>query len=129
MTLFPKSLTVEKCKDAGLALVLICLLCYQAWRFQLLMLLAIIFLLAAMTYPLVFKPFARLWFALSTVLGTIASKVLLTLLFFVLVFPIGLVRRWLGKDSMRFTLWKKGNESVFRVREHRFKAKDLEYPY
>jgi hypothetical protein len=124
-----KKLSVEKCKDSGLALVLICLICYQAWKLEILLLLAVIFLLAAMTYPLIFQPFARFWFALSTGLGTIVSKVLLTLLFFVIVLPIGLVRRGLGKDSLQIKSWKQGNESVFRVRDHRFSAKDLEHPY
>ena len=124
-----KKLSAERCKDAGLALVLISLLCYQAWKLPLLMLLAIVFLLVAMTYPLLFKPFAWLWFGLSTALGTFVSKIILTVLFFVLVLPIGLVRRLSGKDAMQITSWKKGKGSVFRVREHRFTAKDLEHPY
>lgn len=123
------NLTAEKCKDAGLALVLICLLCFQAWKLEILFLLAIVFLLATMTYPLIFKPFARIWFALSTVLGTVVSKVILTVLFFVLVLPIGLARRLSGKDPMQIKGWKRGHESVFRTRDHRFVAKDLEHPY
>ena len=124
-----KTITVEKCKDSGLALVLICLLCYQAWKLELFLVLAIIFLLVAMTYPLIFQPFARFWYALSTALGTVVSKIILTLLFITLVVPISLVRRAMGKDSMRIKNWKKGIESVFRVREHQFEAKDLEHPY
>jgi hypothetical protein len=124
-----EKLTVEQCKDSGLALVLIALLCYQVWKLPVLMLLAIACLLAAMTHPPVFKPFARFWFALSAALGTIASKVLLTVLFFGMVLPVGLVRRGMGKDSMRLRCWKKGKESVFRGRDHRFSAKDLEHPY
>jgi hypothetical protein len=129
MTLFPKILAVEKCKDAGLALVLIFLLCFQAWKLETFLLLAIIFLLAAMTYPLIFKPFAKIWFALSTALGTIVSKVLLTVLFFALVLPIGMVRRISGKDSMQLKDWKRGNQTVFRSKNHRFVAKDLEHPF
>jgi hypothetical protein len=124
-----QKLTVEQCKDSGLALVLICLICYQIWKLPILMLLAIVFLLVAMTYPPIFRPFARLWFGLSTALGTVVSKVILAVLFYGLVLPVGLVRRAMGKDSMRIKSWKKGKESVFRVREHRFEAKDLEHPY
>ena len=124
-----KKLTVENCKDAGLALVLICLICYQVWKLELFILLAIIFLVVAMTYPLIYQPFARFWFALSTALGTVVSKIILTVLFFVIVLPIGLIRRMLGKDSMKIKIWKKGEGSVFREREHRFAAKDMEHPY
>ena len=129
MSLFAEKLSAEKCKDAGLALVLISLLCYEAWKVPALLVAAIVLLLLAMTYPLIFKPFAKLWFGLSTALGTIVSKVLLTVLFFALVFPFGLVRRWSGKDSMQVKLWKHGSGSVFRMREHRFTAKDMEHPY
>jgi hypothetical protein len=122
-------ITVEKCKDSGLALVLISLICYQVWKLDVLIILAMIFLIIAMTYPLIFQPFARFWFWLSTALGTVVSKIILTVLFFVIVLPIGLIRRAMGKDSMRMKIWKKGGESVFRVREHRFAAKDMDHPY
>jgi hypothetical protein len=124
-----KTITVEQCKDSGLALVLICLICFQIWKLPVMSLLAIIFLVAAMTYPPLFKPFGKVWFKLSTAIGTVVSKIILTVLFFVMVFPVGLVRRLMGKDSMQITNWKKGQGSVFRVRNHRFTAKDLEHPY
>jgi hypothetical protein len=124
-----KALSVEKYKDSGLALVLICLICYQVWKLPVLMPAAIIFLVVAMTYPPVFKPFARFWFALSTALGTVVSKIILAALFFLLVLPIGLLRRAMGKDAMQIKSWQKGKESVFRVRDHRFVAEDLDHPY
>ena len=122
-------ITVEKCKDSGLALVLIFLICHQIWKLPSLVLLAIIFLIVTMTYPLIFQPFARLWFGLSTALGTVVSKLLLSVMFYGLVLPVGLVRRLIGKDSMQLNSWKNGTESVFRVREHHFEPKDLEHPY
>lgn len=121
--------TVEQYKDSGLALVLICLICFLLWERSILLLLAISFLLVAMTYPPIFKPFARFWFAFSAVLGTVVSKAILTVLFYGLVLPVGLVRRALGKDAMQIISWKKGKGSVFRVRDHRFTAGDLEHPY
>jgi hypothetical protein len=124
-----KTITAEQCKDSGLALVLISLICYQLWKPPVLIPLAIAFLLVTMTYPPIFKPFARFWFALSTALGTVVSKIILTLLFFAMVLPVGLARRALGKDAMQIKCWKKGNGSVFRQRDHSFSAKDLEHPY
>ena len=76
MTSDDTTITVEKCKDSGLALVLICLLAYQAWKLPVLMGLAIVFLLVAMTYPIIFQPFAKLWFGLSMLLGTISVLLL-----------------------------------------------------
>jgi polyferredoxin len=124
-----KKLTIEQCKDSGLALVLISLICFQVWKLPILVILAIVFLLGAMTWPLIYKPFARFWFALSTALGTVASRIILSLLFFVLVCPVSFVRKLMGKDSMRIKDWKKGKDPVFRVRDHKFVAVDLEHPY
>ena len=124
-----KNMTKEMCKDSGLALVLICMICFLVWKHQFLIMLAIAFLLVAMTYPPIFKPFAKLWFGLSTALGTVVSKIILTIVFFAVVLPVGLIRRALGKDAMKIKVWKKDKTSVFSRREHRFSAKDLEHPY
>lgn len=129
MTFGDTKITVEKCKDSGLALVLLSLIGFLIWRPSILLILAIIFLVIAMTYPLIFQPFARVWFALSTFLGTIVSKVILAILFYLMVLPVGLVRRALGKDSLQLKAWKQGGESVFRSREHLFQKKDLDHPY
>ena len=129
MQLEYKKISTEMCKDSGLALVLICMICFLVWKHQFLILLAVAFLLVAMTYPPIFKPFAKLWFGLSTALGTVVSKIILTIVFFAVVLPVGLMRRGLGKDAMKIKIWKKDSSSVFRHREHRFSAKDLEHPY
>lgn len=129
MQLEHKNISKEMCKDSGLALVLICMICYLVWKHQFLILLAIAFLLVAMTYPPIYRPFAKLWFGLSIALGTVVSKIILTIVFYVVVLPVGLIRRALGKDAMRIKAWKKDKASVFRRREHRFSAKDLEHPY
>jgi len=59
----------------------------------------------------------------------VVSKILLSILFFLVVLPIGLLRKIMGKDSMQMKSWKKSSESVFRQRNHQFSAKDLETPY
>ncbi len=124
-----KNLSTEKCKDAGLALVLLGLIGYQLWPRPWLMLLTVVFLLVAMTFPPLFRPFARLWFAFSAVLGAVVSKVLLSVLFLLLVLPVALVRRGMGKDAMQMKRWRKDAASVFRIRDHEFTAADLEHPY
>jgi hypothetical protein len=82
-----------------------------------------------MTIPRIFKPFAAFWFWLSETLGNIASKIVLSLLFFGLVLPMGLFRRILQKDSLQLGCWRNGDQSVFRPRNQKFSAKDLENPY
>jgi hypothetical protein len=62
-------------------------------------------------------------------MGAIMSRVLLTMLFFGLVTPLGLLRRLGGADPMQMKKWKKGNDSVFRTRDHTYTAEDIEHPY
>jgi multisubunit Na+/H+ antiporter MnhG subunit len=124
-----KKVTTTQCKDAGLALVLISLLVYQAQKIQFCVPLAIILLIIVMSYPKIFKPFAKVWFGLSDILGTVVSKIILSALFFFLVFPIGLMARTMGRDSMQAKRWKKSQQSVFRTRDHLFAEQDLENPY
>ena len=124
-----KKVSASQCKDSGLALVLICLIVYQVNKYQFCIPLAIVFLVITMTYPQIYQPFARVWFGLSHLLGTVVSKIILSLLFVVLVLPIGLVSRALGKDSMQLKRWGKNQLSVFRTRDHRFTANDLKNPY
>ncbi len=42
----------------------------------------------------------RGWTALGHVLGWINTRIILGLVFYVIVTPMGMVRRWLGKDPM-----------------------------
>ncbi|HMB93369.1 MAG TPA: SxtJ family membrane protein [Rhodothermales bacterium] len=51
--------------------------------------------------PVLLRPLYRVWMALAIVLGFVMTRVLLTLVFFLLITPIGLVRRLFGKDPLR----------------------------
>jgi len=129
MNVEKKRVSVDQCKDSGLALCLICLICFQIWKHPFLIPLAMGFLLLAMVCPGIFKPFARLWFGLSLALGAVVSRIVLAAIFFLIVCPVAFLRRLMGKDSMQVRNWKKGSDSVFRRRDHRFEPNDLEHPY
>lgn len=90
---------------------------------------AILVLLAAMLVPRVFAPLAILWFGLGHALGFVMSRVLLGFIFFLILLPVGLIRRLLGADAMQRRRWKRGDESVFSLRDHAYTADDLEKPY
>jgi hypothetical protein len=49
--------------------------------------------------------------------------------FFVVVTPIGLMRRLMSADPLQLKKFKKDNSSVFQVRDHTFKADEIEKPY
>jgi hypothetical protein len=121
--------TPEQAKDTGMAMVLICLLLGYFGKFPKFLPVSIALLIITMAWPKAFTPLAGLWFGLSHLLGTVVSKVILTALFFLLVTPIGLLRRWSKADSLQLRKWKKGRDSVFVTREGVITGKDLENPY
>lgn len=121
--------TVEQAKDTGLAAVLILLLVSYLGEVRNAIPAAIVTLVVAMTVPVIFRPAARLWFGLSHLIGTVASKVILSLVFFLVATPMGILRRLLGADSMRRRAWKSGEGSAFVVRDHVFARADLDRPY
>jgi hypothetical protein len=62
-------------------------------------------------------------------MGAVMSKVLLTAVFFLVVTPIGVVRRLMGKDPMRLRAFKAGDGSAMRTRNQTFTAGDIDKPY
>ncbi|MDD4951689.1 MAG: SxtJ family membrane protein [Desulfovibrionaceae bacterium] len=127
--LFPKSVTRAQAADTGMAMVLICLLVglwrgRPGWTAA-----AALLLVLNMTWPKAYAPLARVWLGLSQAMGALVSRLLLAAVFFVLVTPVGLARRGLGKDPMRLKKWKSGQDSVFVARDHQFKPEDVENPY
>ena len=119
----------DQCKDTGMAVVLIWLLIGFFSKNQIYYICSIPFLLINMVRPVLFKPIARIWLGFSYLLGTIVSKILLSIIFYVMVVPVGFIRRKAGKDSMQIKKWKKNSASVFQQRHHKFKPEDLETPY
>jgi len=82
-----------------------------------------------MVAPQVYRPIAVLWLGISDLLGAVTSRILLSLVFFGVVTPIGLLRRLLGKDSLKLRAFKTGKNSVMVDRNHTFVAQDLDRPY
>jgi hypothetical protein len=127
--LFKRTITKEQSKDTGMAMVLLLLLASAAFKRQALITAAMIALIVDMTVPRLYRPVAVLWLGLSHLLGTVVSKILLTLVFFGVVTPIGLARKLLGIDSLKLKDFKSGENSVMVIRNHIFTGKDIEKPY
>lgn len=126
---FSRNVNKEQSKDAGMALVLIFLLLSFFLQANFLLPIAIVVLIIDMVFPDLYRPFARFWIGMSYLLGTIASKIILTLIFFILVIPMGTIRRLIKIDNLKINQWKKDTTSVFRVRNHIFQSEEIEKPY
>lgn len=126
---FPTDIDKKQASDTGMAAVLILLLIGFFTGNDVYYKIAIPVLVMNMIWPMFFYPAAIVWLGFSHLLGTVMSKILLSIVFFLLVTPIGLVRRWLGKDSLKLKEFKKAKGSVMKERNYNFADKDLETPF
>jgi len=61
---------------------------------------ALIFLFLGLTKPSVLKPLNTAWIKLGEILGKIIAPIVMLLVFFVVITPIGLMLRLFGKDIL-----------------------------
>ena len=85
---------------------------------------AVITLLVGLLFPRLYTPFAWLWFGMAKVLERFMSKVILFLIFFLVVTPVGLLRKALGKDSLH-TCRSKNKTSLFENQTHCYHPEDI----
>ena len=125
----PADVSNKECADTSMAMTLISLLVILYSKSITLLPLPIGLLLLGMVWPRAYSLLARLWLGISLLLGSIMSRVVLSIIFMVIVTPIALVMRLFGHDPMRRKAWKKGTESTFVSRGDLVEAKDLEHPF
>ena len=87
--------------------------------FQILLTFGIIFCILGIVIPFILKPIYWVWMIFATILGWIMTRVILSLLFYIIVTPIGLISRLFGKQFVELR-WDKSNNSYwnYRTNEH-----------
>ncbi len=68
-----------------------------------------------------------IWMMIAKVLGFTNSRILLSIIFFLILTPIALLMRLLGKSS--FVKSAKGKNSLFVTRNHVYSKADLVQPF
>jgi hypothetical protein len=129
MHFWKTNITKEESRDTGMAMVLLLLVLYLFQKREGLVAAAIALHVLNMTVPQIFRPAAVVWLGLSHVLGTVMSKILLAIVFFLIVTPMGVIRKITGKDSLKLRDFRASEESVMWERNYTFTAIDLEKPY
>jgi len=119
----------QRAVDTGMALTLLCLIAALVTHKPGWVVSATTVLVLNMTAPRLFAPASKLWFGLSAVLGAVMSRVILAVVFFLVLTPVGLLRRAMGKDTLKLTAFKQGAGSVFATRSERFTPADLKTPF
>ena len=96
--------------------------------YKTLVILAVSFIVFGFSFPLILKPIYLAWMTFATILGWIMTRLILSILFFIIVTPIGLISRILKKrflevkfDPIKDSYWnqvrneneKKKNCTIF----------------
>ena len=122
---FSAKITKKQCMEFGQVATLVVLLFALHYKNDHLVAAAIGLILITIILPIIFYPLAIVWFGLSELLSIVSPAILLTIIFFLIVTPVGLIRRLLGKDSMQLKQFKKDKRSVMIDRNHLYTESDL----
>jgi len=129
MEFFRRKITKDQSRDTGMAMVLLLLLLAVSPKRHGYLIAAIVLHVVNMIVPQIFRPVAVVWLGFSNLLGEVLPKVLLSIVFFLVVTPIGILRRLIGKDALKLRIFKGSQDSVMLERNHLFNGRDLERPY
>jgi hypothetical protein len=122
-------LSETQCKDAGMAFVLLFLILNFSFPGGYWLFIATAILVITMCVPGIIKPFAKVWYYGTEFMGTYVSKLILFVVFYIVVTPIGLLRRLLKKDTLKLQEYKKGQKSVMDERNKIYKPGDIVKPF
>jgi hypothetical protein len=86
---------------------------------------ALVLKAAALLQPASLKPVYTVMLLVGHVLGWVNSRILLTIVFYGLILPTGLVRRMLGKDPMA----RRGDDHTYRIPSEPLADDHMERPY
>ena len=87
--------------------------------FQILLTFGVTLCILGIVIPFILKPIYWVWMIFATILGWIMTRVILSLLFYIIFTPIGLIPRFFGKQFLELR-WDKSKESYwnYRTNEH-----------
>jgi len=78
-------------------------------------------------HPLSLWPIYNAWMKFGAVAGWINTRIILAIVFYLVVFPIGLLKRLFGKDSMARKYEK--NFPSYRINSEKRESKSMERPF
>tara|TARA_B100000575_G_C22711179_1_gene428705 strand:- start:73 stop:450 length:378 start_codon:yes stop_codon:yes gene_type:complete len=81
------------------------------------MVIALVFLILGILNSRVLNPFRKIWIKFGELLGKIISPIVLFIIFFLLVTPIGLLMKILGKDLLSIKYSKNKTYWINRLKD------------
>ena len=91
--------------------------------FQILLTFGVTLCILGIAIPFILKPIYWVWMIFATILGWIMTRVILSLLFYIIFTPIGLILRLFGKQFVELR-WDKSNDSYWNFISNEYLKKE-----
>lgn len=82
--------------------------------------------IASLLFPILAQWIVTAWFKLAEVMGWFSSRIILSIVFYLFLFPIATLASLFTKDPLAL---KKHSGNLFVERNHKYISKDLEFPW
>ena len=73
---------------------------YDNYLYQKLTIIAVVFIGLGLVLPLLLKPVYLLWMIFAVIVGWIMTRIILSIVFYIIITPIGLIARLMGEDFL-----------------------------
>ena len=83
--------------------------------FQIFLTIGVVLNVLGIVIPVFLKPIYWIWMIFSSILGWFMTRVILTLLFYAILTPIGIISRFLGKQFIEL-VWKEKDSTYWNYR-------------
>ncbi len=129
MSRFNVQISKDRCRETGVVLSFLLFVSDWIWAWDDAYTALGIALTITLFIPMLWKPLAYLLFTSGALLGGISTKVILSIVYLVLVCPMGYLRRWVGKDEWRLGQFKQSRASVLEKVDYTYSKNDLDQQF
>lgn len=81
--------------------------------------------IAAFLLPILLLPLQKIWMAFAVLMGFVMTRVILSILFYLVITPINLISRLFGKDFLNLKI-EKEKKSYWNLRDEEYKQSSTE---
>ncbi|PCH99257.1 MAG: hypothetical protein COB85_00295 [Bacteroidetes bacterium] len=116
----------DKVLEAILVIVTGLLVFYFIFEIDELVYIALVVAVISLLSKWVASKIVWLWYKLSEVMGYVMSRILLSAVFFLFLYPISILYKLFNKDPLKL---RRSDQSYYESRDHKYTAKDLKNPW
>ena len=112
-----------------IGIILVMIAGFLFWKekesFQIFLTVGAVLCIFGVVIPVILKPIYWIWMIFATILGWIMTRVILSILFYVIITPIGLISRLFGKQFLELK-WNEKNSTYWNYRSDKLDKRSYE---